>query len=88
MSETSSPPLPPRLLSNHIYHSFDESNGSGSNLEAERDLDCCLEETYTSSLFQTEPLYQFYDRGLRHLEVRAFFFFFFFFFFWLVQKLR
>jgi len=26
-----------------------------------------LEETYTSSLFQTEPLYQFYDNDLNEV---------------------
>ena len=33
------------------------------NCATEHDL-AALEETYTSSLFQTEPLYQFYDRQL------------------------
>ena len=27
-----------------------------------------IEETYTSSLFQTEPLYQFYDTELGHVS--------------------
>ena len=37
------------------------SSSSGVDLELDHSL---AEETYTSSLFQTEPLYQFYDKEL------------------------
>jgi len=43
--------------------SYAASNSSSSSSSAGLELET-LEETYTSSLFRTEPLYQFYDGGI------------------------
>jgi hypothetical protein len=45
-----------------------EEDGSSSSdlMSALRDQ---LEETYTSSLFQTEPLYQFYDNDMNEVKL-------------------
>jgi len=44
----------------------EEDGSTGSDLLTLRDQ---LEETYTSSLFQTEPLYQFYDNDLNEVPL-------------------
>ena len=47
---------------------LDSGSAGGSCCSStELDLEHLVEETYTSSLFQTEPLYQFYDKELGSL---------------------
>jgi hypothetical protein len=60
----------------HVFNisPFQTSSSSSSSCIGLPDPNCSLdnmEEMYTSSLFQTEPLYQFYDSDLKTGEVIA-----------------
>jgi hypothetical protein len=65
-SDYSRPPLPP-TVNPFLGSPCSEEDGSTAGSDLMSALRDQLEETYTSSLFQTEPLYQFYDNDLNEV---------------------